>query len=170
VDFDGGALLHALIEPLRGAGIDSFVKLGGGLAPDQLFVALTPDNRGRVLHLQVMFLPDMEPPVLQFYVGLPYLLGDDVLDPLSRFLCAVNVTLPVGQFGLIEDQRLLYFRQNQPVVVSPLDFDVFGWSVTMVQFVVGHLGPILEAVAGGLGLAEGRRRLAEALEGVEADT
>ncbi|MDP9072973.1 MAG: YbjN domain-containing protein, partial [Actinomycetota bacterium] len=162
-------LFQALVARLDEVGIDSFVKLGSGMAPEQLLVALPPDGAGRVLHLQVMFLPDMDPAVLQFFVGLPDRADDEGLDALARFLCAANVVLPVGQFGLVEDQRLVYFRHNVAVADAPLDFDLFGWTVTMAQFVVANIGPLVEAVAGGrLDLPAARRRLADALDPADA--
>lgn len=167
--FDAGEVFSSLIPRLADAGIQSFVKLGGGAVPDQLFVAFPPDAAGRVVHLQVMFLPGMEPVVVQFYAALPFGMAGDprVLDRVARFLCAANVTLPVGQFGFAEDQRLLFFRHNLVVPPPPLNFDVFGWSVTMAQFVVSHLGPLVEAVAGGLDLVEARERLADALDDID---
>lgn len=166
MEYPAREVFSSLIEPLAAAGIDSFVKLGGGAVPDQLFVAFPPDDAERIVHLQVMFLPGLEPTVLQFYAGLPYPVDGEpaTLDRLARFLCAANIALPVGQFGLVEDQRSLYFRYNLAVGPPPLDFDLFGWSVTLSQFVVSQLGPLVEAVAEGLDLLEARRRLAVALD------
>src|SRR5437868_9442094 len=66
-------LLEGLVSSLRDAEFDAFLKLGQGRVPDQVFVAFDTDPSGRVLHLQLLFVPGLDdPPVLQYYVGLPY--------------------------------------------------------------------------------------------------
>jgi hypothetical protein len=125
-----------------------------------VFVALDPDAAGRVLHLQLLFLPGLDdPPVLQYYVGLPYPVDPDADDRLCRFLCALNVTLPLTGFAYHAPDALLFFRHNHAAAVTPLDPDIVLWTVTTVEFLVAHFGPLCEAVAAGLSLEEAESRL-----------
>jgi hypothetical protein len=157
-------LLPSLASRLREVEFDAFVKLGQGPIPDQILVALDPDGEGRVLHLQLLFLPELDdPPVLQYYVGLPYAIGPAVSGDLCRFLCAVNPSLPVTGFEYHEASSLLFFRHTHCVGVEPLDPDVVAWTVTTIEFLVGHFGPLCEEVAGGLASDEACVRLVDDL-------
>ena len=152
--------LEGLAAALRDADLDAFVKLGQGPVPDQIYVALDPDGAGRVLHLQLLFLPGLDdPPVLQYYVGLPYPVDADADDRLCRFLCALNVTLPITGFAYHAADALVFFRHNHAAAVTPLDAAVVLWTVTTIEFLVGHFGPLCEAVAAGLPLEEAEARL-----------
>jgi hypothetical protein len=160
-------LLPALASRLREVDFDAFLKLGQGPIPDQILVALDPDPDGRVLHLQLLFLPDLDdPPVLQYYVGLPYAIGPRASGDLCRFLCALNPALPVTGFEYHEASDLLFFRHTHCIGVEPLDPDVVGWTVTTIEFLVGHFGPLCEAVAGGLASDEACARLVDDLAGL----
>ena len=157
-------LLESLTAALRDVDLEAFLKLGQGPVPDQIFVALDPDAGGRGLHLQLMFLPGLDDPaVLQYYVGLPYPVDPDADEALCRFLCALNVTLPVSGFGYHAPEALLFFRHTHAAAVAPLDPDVVLWTLTTVEFLVGHFGPLVEAVAAGLPLEKAEARLADEL-------
>ena len=152
--------LEGLTAALRDADFDAFVKLGQGSIPDQIFVALDPDAAGRVLHLQLLFLPGLDdPPVLQYYVGLPYAVDPDADDRLCRFLCALNVTLPITGFAYHAPDALVFFRHNHAAAVKPLAPAVVLWTVTTIEFLVARFGPLCEAVAAGLSLEEAEARL-----------
>ncbi len=154
---DGDAVL-ARLALLLADDFEVALEPAQGSTPAQLALELEPDARGRVLRLQVMFLPDLDDPaVIQLSVGLPYAFDPDEVGPLCRFLCRLNTVLPIGQFGLFEEEGLLYFRANLPFGPGQLDLDLVGWSMSTVEYLVGTLGPLVEQVAAGLDLEEARR-------------
>ncbi|MCU1489953.1 MAG: hypothetical protein JWM85_1358 [Acidimicrobiaceae bacterium] len=165
----GAPPLEAIAERLRDAEFDAQVHLGQGTLPDRLMVALEPDSEGRILHLQVMYLEANDPAVLQYYVGLPKPVEPEATLEVCRFLNTVNAPLPIGAFGLLEPERTLYFRHNVPVSTDPFDLDLLGWTITMVDYLIGHLSSLLEQVGSGLDYLTARARLLGLLEETAAD-
>jgi hypothetical protein len=161
----GGAqqIFADVARAMADAGWDAFVKLGQGPVPDQLFVALEPDGRGRVLHLQVMLLQLGDLPALQYFVGLPYKVTSTEATALCRFLCALNPDLPIAGFEFSEAQGMLFFNHKHCITLESFRLDVLAWNTTMIDFLIRRFGPVIEAVASGLGYAEGRRQLVRLL-------
>src|ERR1700738_2153765 len=145
------------------AGWDAFVKLGHGALPDQLFIALEPDAKGRVLHLQVMLVELGDLPALQYFVGLPYQVSASDPAALCRLLCPLNPSLPISGFEFSEAQALLFFRHKHCITLESFRLDVVAWNTAMIDFLVRRFGPVVEAVAGGSSFAEGRERLVSLL-------
>jgi hypothetical protein len=156
-------LIKDLSAVLEAAGFETFVKLGQGPIPDQIFVSLEPDANGRVLHLQIMLLAGMAPPVLQYFVGLPYPIVPRARQNLCRLLCQVNAALPISGFEYQEANEMLYFRHNHCVSVDPLDADVVVWSLGVAEAMIGQFGGMVEAVAGGAKLADVQEQLVQTL-------
>jgi hypothetical protein len=153
-------LLDVVAEALREADVDAVLKLGHGPSPDQLLVALQADQRGRVLHLQIMVLEGMgDLPVLQYFVGLPYRVSPGTEIDLCRTICATNPNVPLTGFELSEAQATLFFRYNQCVATDPLELSVIGWTIAMIEVIISRFGPLLEEVGEGLPFLDARQRL-----------
>ena len=108
-----GVKLADMADVLSSLGHEVTFVTGQGHQPDRLLVELEGGGQ-RGLHAQLMFLPDMDDPqVLQMYVGLPAPVEPSGYDRLCRFLAAVNGPLPIGAFGLLEAERIVYYRLNR---------------------------------------------------------
>jgi hypothetical protein len=151
--------LAELNEPLSALGHEVTFVAGQGHQPDQLLVALgSVDQRG--VHAQLMLLPGMDDPqVLQMYVGLPVPVEPVSYDRLCRFLAAVNGPLPIGAFGLLEAERIVYYRLNEPIGDDGLEPTLLSWELSLIDLIVSRVGPLVEDVALGMELDEGRARL-----------
>jgi hypothetical protein len=164
------SLLDELAVTLRDAGLDAFVRPGHAGAPDQLLVVFDPAGTAAGLHAQLLFLPGAdEPPILQYYVALACSVPDEIAGVMCRFLNAANAPLPLGAFGLLEVDKVVFYRFNAPARLDPFDADMVGWTLTMAEYVVGELAPLIEAVAGGMGLDEALGFLASTLQQIEAE-
>jgi hypothetical protein len=158
------ALLQALAERLVSLGLEATVQEGDEETPGQLFVRLSNNEHGEALQLQMLFLGDLsDPSVLQYYVGLPTRARVGSTATVTRFLNAANASLPIGAFGMLEDEGVLFYRANVPVVVDPLDVHLVNWTVKMIDYVVGSLGGLIEQLAMGLEYDLARRLLEETL-------
>ncbi len=154
-----GVKLADMADVLSSLGHEVTFVTGQGHQPDRLLVELEGgDERG--LHAQLMFLPDMDDPqVLQMYVGLPAPVEPSAYDRLCRFLAAVNGPLPIGAFGLLEAERIVYYRLNEPIGDGALEPAVLSWELSLIDLIVSKVGPLVAEVALGLDLEEGRSRL-----------
>lgn len=161
------AQLESLGARLRDRGFDTLLKYGQDEVPDQLFADLEPDAQDRPLYMQLMFYPGPDDPgLVQAYIGLPYAVHPNSMADLARFLNRVNANLPVGGFGYLEEADEVYFRHNSPVHIGDVDADLIGYVLQAAQFVLLTFGPLLEAVAGGLGFDEATRQLSAQLESI----
>ena len=161
-------LTQELAGALATAGFDAFVKLGQGPVPDQVFVSLEPDAEDRLLHAQLMFLPDLTTPaVLQYFVGLPYEVAKRAPATVARTLCRINVALPIAGFEYHEDAAMLFFRHNHAVSVTPLSPDVVVWALTLIEVAVTQFGPIIEAAAHGAPLPDVEARFQDLIADVD---
>ncbi len=159
---DGG-LLGALGQRLVALGLDCEVIEGTDATPE-LAVRLSSNEHGQSLELQMRFLGDLtDPSVLQYSVRLPTRARVGSTANLTRFLNGANASLPIGSFGVIEDDGILFFRANIPVVVDPLDVHLVHWTVKMIDYIVGSLGTLIEQLAMGLEYDLARRLLDETL-------
>ena len=142
----------------------------GDVEAPQLFADLGPDKKGRPRRLELMFLPreDADELVaLQFFVLLPFGPEPAHVADLGRFLSAVNVKLPLGHFGMAEEQGWVYFRSVSLCPLGPLDPGVTLQTARVCAFVVGELSGLIESVADGTSTLESARRAYSAITGVD---
>lgn len=157
-------LLVALAQRLSAVGLECHVEPGDEGLPDQLLIRLSQNERGQSLELQMLFLGDLtDPSVLQYYVRLPTRARVGSTANVTRFLNGANAALPIGSFGMVEEEGILYFRANIPVVVDPLDVHLVDWTVKMIDYIVGSLANLIEQLAMGLEYDLARRLLDETL-------
>jgi hypothetical protein len=165
-----GGLLREVQQALDAAGIETSIKSGGDVAPDQLYVAIAGETPDAPRSLQLMFLPGMEEvPVLQQFVSLGIAPSKDALARVGEFLLAANVFAPLGGFGFVRGDNLLYFRYNAATSVDPLDLDELSWTMAMVTYLVSHIAPLIERVATGADLEQMLDELTEVIARDSAD-
>ncbi len=156
--------LADMADVLSSLGHEVTFVVGQGHQPDHLLVALGGTGQPG-LHAQLMFLPGMDDPqVLQMYVGLPAAVEPSGYDRLCRFLAAVNGPLPIGAFGLLEAEGIVYYRLNEPIGDDGLEPTVVSWELSLIDLIVSRVGPLVEDVALGMELDEGRSRLLAMLD------
>ena len=130
-----------MADVLSSLGQEVTFVAGQGHQPDHLLVARVLGSRPVPgLHAQLMFLPQMDDPqVLQMYVGcrlrssLPATTG-------VPLLAAVNGPLPIGAFGLLEAERIVYYRLNEPIGDDGLE-PTFSWELSLIDLIVSRGGP-----------------------------
>lgn len=141
----------------------------------QLVLLLGEDERGREVFMQVMFISDANPDMpaqgdgvdlMQFYAHLPFEVSAGAYPDLTRFLLAVNNWLPIAGFGLLEEQRAVYFRHVAMCPDRLIDDRVVLATVDLADLAIAQYGALIEDVATGI------RTLAQGLDGLPtgADT
>lgn len=158
------ALFAILAERLGNLGFDCTLQPSDGEVSDHLLLHLAPNEHGLSLQMQMRFLGDLsDPSVLQYYVRLPTRARVGAVANLTRFLNSANASIPIGAFGMSEDEGILYYRVNVPVIVDPLDVHLVSWTVKMIDYIVGSLGGLIEQLAMGVEYEFARRLLDETL-------
>jgi hypothetical protein len=119
----------------------------------ELLVELTPDRRGRPRQLELAFVPRAgadDPYFLQLLIGLPFELVPTRAAEVAHLLARVNARLPLVGFGMVEAERLLYFRATLPVAPDrSLDARVVFETAIVAYFLVERLAEVVEAVVEG---------------------
>ncbi len=156
--------LAVLDAALHEQQVSSLLKEALGELPDQLLVPLGPDVEGRVLVAQLSFLSaDEEPPILQYYVGLPFGLSVPVPADLGEVVLLVNAAIPIGAFGLITEEAILYFRHNALLPLRPVDLGAAAYGLGLLERLLALFVPVLRLAAGGASLAACRAALEVAI-------
>jgi len=159
-------LLEVLVTEFRDGGIDATLVPPTLGAPPQLVVPIEDPTLDADRHLRIntFFVPDLDdPPVLQYFVALPYAVTMEHVDALARFLCTLNTNLPMAGFELSERNEAIVFRHTHAISVRPLDPGVIAWSWAMIRSAVIEFGPLVERVAAGLELEVGVTSMDELL-------
>ena len=122
---------------------------------DLLISTIKNDIEGRERYMQFMHIP-METEtgtkyidLLQMYIKLPFDLNLECGIDTAAFITNINSSLPLGNFGIAEDNSV-YFRYVLPVSKSKiLDKDEFKEIVDIFIDMVDMFGEIIEEVANG---------------------
>ncbi len=88
-----------------------------------LFVGVGEDAKKRGYTMQVHYVNDVASAVggqdqpddayiLQFFLVFPFLVDQEQLGPVGRAILAINRILPVGAFGLSEQEGTPYYQYN----------------------------------------------------------
>jgi hypothetical protein len=91
---------------------------GGDETPfDTLGVLVEAAGEKQVWRVELAYLPGLEAELgdvslMQCFVVVADNVLPDYWDELRRLVVSVNTQLPVGAFGLLEAQQLVYFKQN----------------------------------------------------------
>jgi len=146
-------LLAVLVAEFREGGIEATLVPEAVGAPAQIVVPI-PDA-DRHLRINTFFLPDVDdPPVVQYFVTLPYSVDPERVDSLARLLCMLNANLPLTGFELSERNEAVVFRHTHAISVRPLDPGVIAWTWAMIRSAVVEFGSLVERSAGGLGFED----------------
>jgi non-homologous end joining protein Ku len=162
-------LLGLLAEELRSGGIAATLTPHQGATPAQLVTPIGEDSIGRSLRVHAFFLPDIDdPPVLQYFVALPYAVQPGMFSNLAQFVCTLNADLPLTGFEAVPTSDVIVFRHTQAVSVRPLDPGVVAWTLAMIGAAVREFGDLVEAVAGGFEPGSATDQLAARFEAFSA--
>lgn len=125
----------------------------------QLYVFLLADKQERGFIMQMDFLDDTAKAaglvddddtlsVLQFFTAFPFVVEPQAVEETGMLLLKLNRAIPVGAFGLSEEDRSLYFRycleSTRPEVPDPA---LVAETVTMMAYFVSLTASAIEAVA-----------------------
>lgn len=124
----------------------------------QLFVALEPDARDRPRVLELVFMPERELHYLQYFAVLPLAVEPSRAGDLARTILMVNAQLPIGGYGLKEEDGFAYFRVVVPCPPEPLNPEREHVTVSMIDYILRQTSGVLELVAGGEGTLDDARR------------
>ncbi len=79
-----------------------------GELPAQLILPIESGRPGRNLRIHVYFLPQVDdPPVLQYFVTLPYQLHHEAMPSLARLICTLNASLPLTGTEMSEPNHVV---------------------------------------------------------------
>lgn len=135
---------------------------------DRLVVRIESfEQKNRVWQLELSYLPGLEKEldnvsILQCFVALSNGSPDEHRDLLSQFIVKVNVKLPIGCFGLLDNPRMLFFKHN---AMLPNDNHAGAWQVVrelvpMTAYLITNFSESLIQVA------TGQRTVEEAIAGM----
>ena len=153
VDLPNIELFELLVTEFLEGGIETTLIPDMNGIPAQLVFPIEADHLDAERHLRIhtFFVPDVgQPPVLQYFVSLPYTVDPSSRDQLARFVCTLNTNLPLGGFEYSERNEVVAFRHTHAISVRPLDPGVIAWAWSMIRTAVVEFGPLVERVAGGL--------------------
>ncbi len=109
--------LIAVKNLLSEVGIDShLIEQSEAMPLTTLIVAIDQDSQNRERTINFSFIPlpdDIFPNVklLQLYFELPFIFEQNVQSNLETLLLSINLTLPLGNFG-IREKKSIYFRYS----------------------------------------------------------
>lgn len=135
---------------------------------DRLVVRIESfEQKNRVWQLELSYLPGLEKEldnvsILQCFVALPDGSPDEHRDLLSQFIVKVNVKLPIGCFGLLDNPRMLFFKHN---AMLPNDNHAGAWQVVreLVPMTAYLITTFSESL---IQVATGQRTVEEAIAGM----
>lgn len=127
---------------------------------ERLFVSLGQDDKSRDFTLQIHFINDVtnalgvddDPEdafILQFFLLLPYNIPHNKVNEASRVILTLNRILPVGAFGLSEDDGLAYFQYNLACEERTVSEKVIKEVVSIIGFFSSEFSARIEQVAEG---------------------
>lgn len=127
---------------------------------ERLFVSLGQDDKSRDFTLQIHFINDVtnalgvddDPEdafILQFFLLLPYTIAKNQINEVSRVILTLNRILPVGSFGLSEDDGLAYFQYNLTCAERTVDEKVLKEVVSIIGFFSSEFSVRIEQAAEG---------------------
>lgn len=99
---------------------------------DRLLVRLESfEEKNRIWQLELSYLPRLEKElenvsILQSFVALSDGSPDEHRHSLSQLIVKLNVKLPIGCFGLLDNPRLLFFKHN---AMLPNDNHAVSWQI-----------------------------------------
>jgi len=114
------------------------------------------EEKDRIWQLELSFLPGLEKEIddvsiLQCFVALSDGSPDEYRNSLSQLIVKLNVKLPIGCFGLLDNPRMLFFKHN---AMLPNDNHDVSWQVVrelvpMIAYLITTFSEALIQVATG---------------------
>jgi len=135
---------------------------------DRLLVRLESfEEKNRIWQLEMSYLPGLEKDldnvsILQSFVALSDGSPDEHRASLSQLIVKLNVKLPIGCFGLLDNPRLLFFKHN---AMLPNDNHAVSWQIVreLVPMTAYLITTFSESL---IQVATGKRTIEEAIAGM----
>lgn len=137
---------------------------------EQLLTPVYEDENGRVYILQLLFINDLAPApaedeprlrLLQHFCALPMELDLETALQVGRFLHFVNLSMPLGTYGIQESAPAVYFRCVLSFPRAAADeLAAVGEVITALSLSLPQIVPAIEAIQGG------RQSAADAMQAV----
>jgi hypothetical protein len=154
----------ALQKALKGIEIDAALHPGPPeLAFDQLLVPLGPDPHGQEMVLQIGVLegsvpgdPDQENELeetklqfVQFLILIPVVIEDKCLKDVQAFINLLNSVMELPGFGILERDRMPFFRYTMVCNKNHVDEELFVMTVGLIMHVLDtYLDPLEDIALG----------------------
>ncbi len=127
---------------------------------ERLFIGLGQDSQSRDLTLQIHFINDItnalgvdddaaDAYILQFFLLLPFTLNKTYMSEIARVVLTLNRILPIGAFGISEDDGMAYFQYNLICAEHKVDDKVLVEAVSIIGFFVSEFAPRIDQVSEG---------------------
>lgn len=168
------ASIEAIQELLSSQGYEAAIQPATDINPsEQLLVAMGKDQEGHDLIIRLFWtqgyqdeeeMNENEPQFLQFFLLFPFLVAEPSLKDVTTLILNLNASFDLANFGLYEDQRLLYYRYVHVHSGQDLDADSILAIMISIQFMLEMLIPSITEVA--LGKKTLKQVEAESLEKV----
>ncbi len=130
----------------------TLVPQSAAIAQDVLVVTISPDKQQRDRSFTLTFFPVSQSDLpntllLQFFFRLPFKVNSEVRTDLQRLILALNGQVPVGSYGMNEQEGLIYCRYILPLLRSPsLSQPLMVDTMTLFIYVQDLFPPLLEAL------------------------
>ncbi len=119
-----------------GAGKDFLLRIAGVGQADAIFEA--------------ELAAEVKPPAfksLQFTVALPQVVEPKAMDELARYILTVNSNLDMACFGLMENERVMFYRYVYLTPLPSMNGEIVIAMVNTIQFMVETFFPLLVEVS-----------------------
>ena len=127
---------------------------------EQLYVSLGQDEQKRPYIIQMHFVNDVtnalggqdEPSdayILQLFIVFPFLVEIDQKDSVARLLTTLSRILPVGAFGMSDEDGTPFYQYNLACKERAVDEKVLLEVVSIMGFFSSEFGKQIEEVASG---------------------
>ncbi|GAB4276756.1 MAG TPA: hypothetical protein DIU37_02630 [Opitutae bacterium] len=127
---------------------------------DLLFAGIGEDEKKRGYTVQLHFVNDVtnavggadEPEdayLLQFFLVFPYLIEASKKAEVARAMLAINRILPIGAFGMSEQEGTPYYQYNLACADRSVDGTVLLEILSIMGFFTSEFSPKFEAISEG---------------------
>lgn len=151
--------MDGVVETLGLKGYQAELQRGVADVPDCVVVDLDAGA------MQIMQLDMDGVPMLQYFIGVPLDAPPHDVTALARFVCALNVNLPLTGFEISEARGQVFFRHMQ-VAVDP---HVVAFTTELCDFVMARFAPLIVGVATHMTFEQGVAALVDNLHNWEPE-
>jgi hypothetical protein len=147
--------LGTLRDLLEEAGLVSSLLEPSETIPFHILIAgFHQDNKGRDRFLHFSYLPIEEQEIqalelLQIYSTLPFSMSEGLREQVALLLLEVNTRLPIGHFGINEQEEIHYRYVCSLPAAKPLEAEEILDIVSMFMYMCDMFAEMIEHLATG---------------------